>query len=178
MISFCWFDCAFLTPQRFKVTSEVYVVEGLHRWTSSSLKIILLKWQRFCELTPTCMPGGNFKWHFISPLFLSTLNSFRRLCLVCLKAPQMLLCFVASSPNRKAGFTPGYIPVCVTGMSDSPMPRRASPSPPPLQVETQAEAADFSERWSTSRCKNAAAVFPLPPMIPYLVGLSDRVHVL
>lgn len=40
---------------------------------------------------------------------------------------QMALCFVASSLNKNGGLTPGFIPVYLTGMSDSSMPSRASP---------------------------------------------------
>lgn len=40
---------------------------------------------------------------------------------------QMALFFVASSLNRRGGFTPGFIPVHLTGMSDSSMPCGASP---------------------------------------------------
>ena len=40
---------------------------------------------------------------------------------------QMALCSVASSLNRRGGFTPGFIPMHLTGMSDSSDPCGAAP---------------------------------------------------
>lgn len=95
------------------------------------------------EPTPAWSPDGKF-CDALHSLLQSGLNSGAAVCGLCLACPterQMLLCFGASSLNRKGGLTPGFIPARLTGMSTRPVPCRASPvpPPPPRQVETSSK---------------------------------------
>lgn len=63
--------------------------------------------------------------HFPKTNSRGRITAANRLC--CLTVCQMALCVVASSLNRRGGFTPGFIPVHLTGMSDSSMHCGASP---------------------------------------------------
>lgn len=75
-----------------------------------------------------CFPVPHYAPQIAAPLSrdkqqsLSKHTVFSRLT-VC----QMALCSVASSLNRRGGFTPGFIPMHLTGMSDSSDPCGAAP---------------------------------------------------
>lgn len=100
------------------------------------------------EPTPAWSPDGK-SCDALRSLLQSGLNSGAAVCGPCLVCPterQMLLCFGASSLNRKGGLTPGFILAHLTGMSTRPVPCRASPAPPPppRQVETSSKAFQAS----------------------------------
>lgn len=59
--------------------------------------------------------------------FPKTNTTHRKAAFSCLIVCQMAPFFVVSSLNRRSSFTPGFIPVHLTGMSDSSVPRGASP---------------------------------------------------
>lgn len=98
-------------------------------WPTAALALKELLLGQFCETFCSLLQWG--------------LNSRAAACglgfVGCLTELQMLLCFAASSLNRTGGVTPGFIPANLTGMSTRPVPCRASPVPPPRQVETSSK---------------------------------------